>query len=166
MLVAVVFFFALIGVFVLTIFGQKLYEERNRIAQERTISSIVNLADSPEFRCANSKSNCVDGDKAIVLINKTNYLNFWPFSSLSIVKSTALYKLEEDMITCNMANYPDCDIIKIYDKKVKNEKSISSYVAFCRKDYESLDQEKGYNYDRCEIAKIVAGTEIITATSE
>ncbi len=160
MLVAVVLFFGLVVLFVLTVVYKNIYNQVNIINQEKTLTSLINLADSPEFRCVTTKSNCVDGDKVISLMNRSFYSNFWQFSSLSIIKSSAFAKNESEMIKCNWANYPDCDLIVIYDKKVKNERAISSYVAFCRKEYEKVDTYTGYTYDKCEIAKLIAGTEL------
>ncbi len=161
MLVFVFLFFALAGLFALTIFSGNIKQEALKIAEMRTLTSITNLADSPEFYCVVSKSNCIDADKLISLAkNKTNYLIFWPFSSLKVVKMQAFDKKESEMIECNWANYPDCEIFVIYkkeNKNIKNERLMSSYVSLCRKEYEN-----GYTYDKCEIAKIVAGTEIKT----
>jgi len=160
MLVAVVLFFGLVVLFTLTIIYKNIYSQVNVKNQEKTLTSLINLADSPEFRCVTTKSDCIDGDKAISLMNRTVYSNFWPFSSLSVIKLSAFAKNESEMIKCNWANYPNCDLIVIYDKKIKNEIAISSYVAFCRKEYEKVDTYTGYVYDKCEIAKLVAGTEL------
>lgn len=158
MLVAVALFFVLVGLFVLSVVYSNLQEEATRIAEARTLSSITNLADSPEFSCVGSKSNCVDADKLIALINyelsKRNYENFWPFTSLKVVKMSAFDKTEEEMVRCSFANYPDCDLFVVYDKSLENERAVSSYVALCRKEYENAP------YDKCEIAKLIAGSEI------
>ncbi|MDP2925903.1 MAG: hypothetical protein Q8N99_06030 [Nanoarchaeota archaeon] len=191
MLVAVVLFFSLVMMFGLSIWYKGIYAQVNKANQERTITSMTNLADTPEFRCAISKSNCIDGDKAISLLNKTVYKNLWPFSSLRILKFSGFHKNEEDLIECTFANYlvckniqgreiecsinnteinkcydssrtfceSECDVITIYDKEVLNENVVSSYVAFCRKEYNQIESHRGYTYDKCEIAKIIAGTE-------
>jgi hypothetical protein len=155
MIVAVVFFFMLVILFVLSIYIKGLYGRSNEIGDQRTMASITNLADSPEFRCVLSKSNCVDSDKLIVLLNRTQFRTFYPFSSLKVVKSTAFNKDEAKMVHCTIANYPLCDIFVVYDDKVENEKAVSTYISLCRKEF-----EYGYTYDRCEIAKIIAGTKI------
>lgn len=155
MLVAVVLFFILTGLFVISLVYKNMYEQANKIAEERTLSALTNLADSPEFSCSISKSNCIDSDKIVSLIGNKDYENFWSFSSLRVIKSSAFNKLDEQMIECNFATYPDCERFTIYDKKVKNERVLSSFVAICRKEFEN-----GYTYDKCEIAKLVAGTEI------
>ena len=152
-LVGIILFFILAGLFVLTIFYTNLYKSATEIAEQRTLSSITNLADSPEFSCG--KPNCVDEDKLIALMNNKNYENFWPFSSLSIRKQKAFNKTEGELIKCNSGNYPDCDYFIIYDKKVKNERTISSYIALCRKEIENNQV-----YDKCKIAEFIAGTEL------
>ncbi len=161
MLVAVVLFFTLAGLFVISIVYMNLHKKANELAETKTFTSIISLADSPEFSCVSSKSNCIDGDKVITLINKTDYYNYWPFSSLRVItRYSAFNKTYDQMTPCTFANYPECDLITIYDKEVQNEKAISSFVAFCRKDYESKENYEGYSFDRCEIGMIVAGTKI------
>jgi len=161
MLVAVVLFFTLVGVFVLSVYYKNLHREALNIAESKTLTALTSLADSPEFYCHSMKPNCVDADKVIGLINavnKTNYKNFWDFSSLKIIKASGFGKSEEDMIECNWQNYPDCDSLIIFskeDKKIKYERTVSSFIALCRKEYEN-----GYTYEKCEIAKLIAGTEI------
>lgn len=155
MLIAVVLFFILVGLFVVSIVYKNLYQAANKISEERTLSAVTNIADSPEFSCSISKSNCVDADKLISLVGKESYENFWPFSSLRVVRLNAFDKSYEEMIDCNIATYPDCELFIVYDKQIKNERAISSFVALCRKEWEN-----GYTYDKCEIAKLVAGTEI------
>ena len=157
MLLAVFLFFVLVGMFVLTIVYSNLNQDAARIAEERTLSAVVSLADSPELSCIAAKSNCIDGDKLITMIRKESYQDFWPFSSLKVIKSSGFGKNEEELIKCNFANYPDCDLFVVYDKNVENERAIGSYVAFCRKEYEN-----GYTFDKCELAKIIGGTELKT----
>lgn len=108
MLIGVFLFFVLVGLLMLSIFYQNLKKESIQIKESRTLSLITSLADSPEFSCVSSKSNCVDADKVISLVNKTSYGNFWPFTSLKVVRSRAFNKKESDMIQCNMANYNEC----------------------------------------------------------
>lgn len=159
MLVGVILFFALVGLIALVVIQAKLYGDANELAQQKTLGAIIALADSPEFSCVSSKSNCVDGDKAISLINRTEYINFWPFTSLRVItRYSAFNKSYEQMIECSMANYPDCDVIKVFDKKVGNEISTSSFIAFCRKEYQDFGNLGGYTYDKCEIGMLVAGT--------
>lgn len=154
MLVAVILFFVLVGLFAFSIFYYNLQKSARQIGEQRTLTSITNLADSPEFSCGKSKVNCVDFDKAMALMGNKNYENFWPFSSLEIVKLSAFNKNEKDMKKCNLENYPDCERLVIYDKKSLEESTIASFIALCRNEFENN------NYQRCEIAKLVAGTDL------
>ena len=153
MLVAIILFFILVGLFAVSIVYKNIQESATQIAEEKTFSAIENLAGTAEFSCSSGKSNCVDADKLMALINKKSYKDFWAFSSLSVVRYSGFSKNESDFIECNLQNYPDCDIIKVYDKKVK-ENVIHSFVALCRKEYEN-----NAPYEKCEVAQLWAGTE-------
>lgn len=155
MLLAVFLFFVLIGLFSLTLIYTNISDKASQIAEDRTLSSLSSLADTPEMSCVSAKSNCIDGDKIINLVGKEIYSQFWPYSSLKIIKFSGFEKNEKDLVECTKANYPDCDVFYIYDKKVKNERAISTFTAICRKELEN-----DYTYDKCEIAKIIAGTEL------
>ena len=152
MLVAIFIFFVLVGLFAFSIIYSNVQKQANAAAEARTYSLITSIADSPELNCVGSRTNCIDSDKLLALGSNKNYQNYWPFSSLMVIKITN--KTEEKMINCNTANYPNCDKFVVYDKKVKNENKISSFAALCRSEY-----EEGV-YEKCEIAKIIAGIEI------
>jgi len=150
MLLGVVLFFILVGLFALTLLYSNVQKEARIIAETKTLSSITNLADSPEFACV-GKSNCVDFDKALALSTNKNYQNFWPFSSLAVLK---INPQNNSIVDCNLANYPNCDKLVVYDKNVKQEKVIASFVAICR-----TENEEGI-YEKCELGKFLAGVEL------
>jgi len=108
MLVAVVFFFILVGLFALSIVYTNLYKQANKIAEDKTLSALISLADTPELACATSKSNCVDADKLISLVQNENYKKFWPFTTIKVIRQSAFKKSEKDMIECTLANYHSC----------------------------------------------------------
>lgn len=156
MLVAVIFFFILVGLFAFSIVYSNIIKTSTSLSEDKTLLSINSLAESPEFYCEEQKPNCIDSDKLISLIGKKDYNNFWEFTSLRIIKLNAFNKSpEKDMIKCTLTNYPNCDNFLIIDKRIKNEKLIESYVTLCRKEVEN----NGF-YDKCEIAKVIAGLEI------
>ena len=156
MLLAVFLFFTLVGLFALTIVYTNINDAASQIAEDRTLSSVTSLADTPEMSCVVAKSNCIDGDKLINFVWKNIYSDLWPYSSLKVISFNGFGKKENELIKCTKANYPDCDVFYIYDKNVKDERAISTYIAICRKELEN-----GYTYDKCENAKIVAGTKLI-----
>ena len=49
---------------------------------------------------------------------------------------------------CNMANYPDCDAIRMYDGEVTGN-ALWTFALLCRK-----AEKDGRKYDKCEISKI------------
>jgi hypothetical protein len=154
MLVGIIMFFVFVGLFGFAILFNALKTEAQHAAEEKTLAAIKNLAGSPEFYCATSRVDCVDADKAMALSNNLNYKNFYSFSKLEIIKSSAFEKKNIDMVKCTMANYPNCEDMVIFDKNIKNFKSVSSYIALCR-----IESENGVNYQKCEIAKLTASTE-------
>ena len=48
----------------------------------------------------------------------------------------------------------DCDVFILFDKN-KSERTTASFVALCRK-----ESEGNSVYDKCEVAKIIAGVEV------
>ena len=154
MIIAIILFFILVGLFAVSIVYKNLQESATEIVEEKTLSAITNLAGTAEFICSGAKSNCVDADKLMALIGKKSYDNFWDFSSLSVVRYSGFSKNESDFIECNLRNYPDCDIIRVHGEKVKGE--VHSFVALCRREYEN-----NYGYEKCEVAQLWAGSEIL-----
>jgi hypothetical protein len=154
MLLGVFLFFMLVGLFVITILNSSIRQSANKIAEDSTILAVRSLSNSPEFICVDSRTNCVDEDKLIGLIKSSNYKNFWPFSSLMIVKYSGFNKNESQMIKCNSDNYPNCDVFSLFDKN-KSERKVASFVALCRKELEG-----NRVYDKCEVARIIAGVEV------
>ena len=153
MLVAVILFFVLVGLFAASIVYKNLKESATTIEKEETLSAISNLAGTAEFICTNNRPNCVDEDKLMALIGKKSYENYWPFTSLKILKFSGFTKKEKDFIKCTIQNYPNCDIFEIYDEKSSNENVVHSFVALCRVEFEKD------SYEKCEIAQILAGSE-------
>jgi hypothetical protein len=154
-LIAIIFVFVLVGLFAFSIFYSDLHKQATQIANDNAVSSLINLANSAEFICDGFKTNCVDSDKALVLMYKSEYKNFWPFNSLYIIKESGFNKSKMNLIRCNILNYPSCDILVFFEGVGGNEKLISSFISLCRTEYEN-----GY-YEKCEVAKFVAGTKII-----
>ena len=154
MLVGVIMFFAFVGLFAFAIIFNMIREEGTHINEAKTLSAVKNLASSPELYCATTKVNCIDADKAMALSNRPNYEKFYSFSRLEIIKSSAFKKSPDEMVKCTMANYPDCEDIVIFDKNIRYEKAVMSYVALCR-----IEVENDITYQKCELAKLIAATE-------
>jgi hypothetical protein len=149
MLMAITLFFVLAGMFILTISTSNLRETALALEEKNALLLVSKLANSPEFSCGESfgtnKINCVDGDKVMMLKeNIAKYENFWGVSNIEIRK-TGL-----DPTKCNLGNYPNCGIIRLYPTNITSE--YSNFVSLCWKDL-----FEGGVYDKCEVARLIVG---------
>src|SRR3989344_4789287 len=160
MLIAIMIFFALVGLIILTVGFSGLKEKATALQEENANLLVSKLANSPEFSCGQvfeSKENCIDLDKVFVLKNNINkYKNFWGVSGIEIIK---VYPENKNLI-CASANYPDCDTLKLISDTGEKTTGISAenFVSLCRKEY---DSENYLTYDKCELGKILVRYEKI-----
>lgn len=150
MLVALTLFFALIGLFFLSIFSSGLGRMAESLQQEKALMLVSRLANSPEFACGEAfggaRTNCIDFDKVIHLkdINFYEKNNFWGVDRIEIRK---IYPESPEI--CNIDNYDDCgriEVLKLKDGGV----GFSNFVSLCRKEIISNSV-----HDRCELAKLI-----------
>ena len=153
MLVAVFFFFILVGLFAATFLFHNVAKHSNEIAREKTILALNNIASSAEFTCG--EPNCIDLDKMIVLKNLKDYQNYFDFAGLVIITETGINKDENQMIECTTTNYPACDKITILNKTKENLNFQYTYTTLCRK-----HRVGNYIFDKCEVGIIMAAFEI------
>jgi len=150
MLIAVVLFFVLVGIFVLVIRFSGLKKTAELLQEENAMLLVTKLANSPEFSCGESfgsgKINCIDADKVMGLKeNIGKYVNFWGVSNIEIRK---IYPITADK-ECGLSNYPNCNVIKLVSGDTLGI-GLSNFVSLCRK--ESIG---GEFYDKCELAKLI-----------
>jgi len=152
MLIAVMIFFALVGLLILSVGFSGLKEKATALQEKNAILLVSKLANSPEFSCP-EKTNCIDLDKIMVLKNNINNYktnkdkNFWGVSNIEIIK---IYP-ENKNIICSNANYPNCDSLKLISDK-QTGITAENFVSLCRKEY---DSENYLFYDKCELGKVV-----------
>ena len=156
MLLALVLFFIIAGLFFLMIQNRELYQSVNTLARENAVSSVISLSKTPEFSCKDYDSLCIDTDKLIVLRDREDYAGFWGSKITSIYVRKVFQIENRTEVYCNKNNYPDCTVFRVYDKNIKNKEELSTFVALCRK-----ENYEGYLYDKCELGKIIVGTEIV-----
>ncbi len=156
MLIAVMIFFALVGLLILTIGFSGLKEKATALQEENAMLLVSKLANSPEFSCGQafeSKENCIDLDKAFVLNNNIEkYKNFWGVSGIKIIK---IYPENKNLV-CTSANYPNCDTLEFIPKATGI--FAENFVSLCRKEF---DSETKIVYDKCELGKILVKYEKI-----
>ena len=150
MLLAVFLFFILVALFWLSIQYRNLHKQATSLEEEKAFMLAEFLSDSAEFNCG-SQSYCIDTDKLIVLMNKTVYREFWP---VAYIKVREISNITQDKI-CNKANYPNCNVYNVYDKKITSKSSSSSFVALCR--YEKIE---GFPARICELGRLIIGYEV------
>ena len=152
MLIAITFFFTLVGLFVLKIKVSDLTSGANALEEKNALLLVTRLANSPEFSCGeafgNARANCIDSDKVMVLREKIQrYEGFWDVENIEIRK---IYPLIQGNVECTPANYPNCNIIKIRDGKISAEHS--NFVSLCRKQF---SQGNGRVENICELGKVM-----------
>ena len=155
MLIAVTFLFILVGIFFLSIRLYSLKKTATNLEEQNAMLLVSKLANSPEFSCGNafgsSRTSCVDFDKLIVLKDRiSDYSGFWGVAKIELRK---IYPGEEDIL-CDEKNYPNCNILKLLDKKVNTQPATSNFVALCRK-----EKTEAIIYDKCELALLMISSE-------
>ena len=150
MLIAVVVFFALVGIFVLAFNLSSIKETANLLEEQNAMLLVSKLANSPEFSCGEAfggtRINCMDFDKIMVLKQDiAKYKNFWGISNIEIRKVIS----PGADVSCNLASYPNCNVIKLVENSSKGY-DYSNFVSLCWK-----ENNEGNVYDKCDIAKLI-----------
>ncbi len=159
MLIAVTLFFAIVGMLILVIRSAGLKGEANVLLEENARLLVTKLSNSPEFSCGEAfgtkKTNCIDGDKAILLSNDLeNYEDFWGDLNIEIRVIYPAQKREIDDYLCDIDNYPDCNFIQLGKGDVSGD--FSNFVALCRK-----VRNDDLIENKCELAKVFVNYEEI-----
>jgi len=146
MLLAVVLFFIIVGLFFISFSFSRLKQDATTLNKENAIATALRLAGSPEFSCG--KDYCISLDKAMALRGMSSYSGFWGVSSIEI------WKLSGNR-NCTISNYPDCDVIVIANNKDANQILTPLFVSLCRKEVEN-----NAVYDKCELGKLLVGYKV------
>ena len=151
MLIAVMVFFALVGLLVITVKFSGLKGQATELAEKNAMLLVTKLANSPEFSCGDafggSRVSCIDADKLMALKNNIEkYEDFWGVSKMEIFIYTT-----EGSGECTSGNYPDCNKITLISGAGI---STENFVSLCRKEFDGRR-----NYDKCELAKILVSYE-------
>jgi len=151
MLLAVTLFFILVGLFVLSFKLASVRGMAAELEEKNAMLLVSKISNSPEFACGNAfgtgKLDCIDSDKAIVLKSSIDkYNEFWG-GNIENIEIRKVYPAGTG-IECNIANYPNCDVIKMFDKPIAGT-ALWNFALLCKK-----EDKNGRKYDKCEIAKI------------
>jgi len=151
MIVAVFFFFVLVGLFFLEIQFKDIKSGAAQLQKDQAISSLKVIADMPELNYNSRESMMIDEDKLKIISGSfgLDYDLFWPVASVGIYK---IYPAFNEIKKCPGLG---CNFYEIYNSEQKNVKTYSTYVSICKK-----MKEYGSVYDRCEVGKLVVGVKI------
>jgi len=168
MIVAVFFFFILVGLFFLAWQSRSLTTNFEDLQKEQALSSIEVIANMPELNCDSEKSLCLDEDKLNVLTGNlsNDYNDFWP------VESVRVYRIYPAFSESGKKKCPslECNYWEIYDSAQElneqdeskdsstsheSSQEFSSYVNICKN-----MKEAGYVYSKCEVGKLVVGARL------
>ena len=150
MLLAVTLLFVLVGMLFLMFSLSSVNDAAEALKEKNSLILTTRLANSPEFSCGKSfgieRTSCIDFDKVMMLKEQASkYEEFW--EGVSNIEIRKIYP--ENPVLCNIGNYPDCGIIRIFSSEIKRT-SVSNFVSLCRKAV--VD---GEIYDKCELARVV-----------
>ena len=148
MIVAVFFFFILVGLFFLGIVFRDVKGGAEDLQRAQAISSLGVIADMPELNYDSSWSMSLDEDKLRIMSGEFGggYNSFWPVAFIGVYK---VYPRFDEVVECPGVG---CNYYSIYDSGQSNVKTYSAYVSICKK-----VRESGSTYDECEIGKLVLG---------
>jgi len=151
MVVAVLFFFILVGLFVFNFYFKGISSSAANLNKDQAIASLETIAHMPELTCGTGRTLCLDEDKLQILSGRLGrqYDSLWPVSSVSVYK---VYPPFEEVITCPALN---CNYYELYDNGQTNRQEYSTFVTLCKK-----QKDYGYIHEQCEIAKLVVGMKI------
>jgi len=148
-LVAIMIFFAMVGLFYFSIKIADLKGSAQDLREDKVRETVRKMAGSPEFAwTASDCASCIDLDKVLALKERKVYEDFWDFSFLQISR---VYPSEGE--ECTKLNYPRCGTITIIDKK-ENTIAHSAFVSLCR--FDGVEE-----YSKCELGKIILGFESV-----
>jgi len=146
MLLALVLFFAIVGLFWLNLSSAGLKRSFAGLTEQKTISTMIRLADSPELGCGNERL-CIDLDKVLAMKTNPSFERYWEIDGLVIKK---IYPSSNGTLECNSGNYGRCNTFTL--KQPSGESiAASSFVSLCSR--ESLS---GYGYNKCEVGLLLA----------
>ncbi len=148
MIVGVVLFFVLVGLFFLRVSFSNLHSGARELAKEQAISSMKTIAEMPELSYDARNPMMLDEDKLTAMSGGLgeNYTDFFPVASVEVYK---IYPVFSKVIKCPAAN---CNYYDVYDSGQQEVTKLSSYVSICKK-----LKEFGSVYDKCALGKIVIG---------
>jgi len=148
MLMAVFFFFILVGLFFLGIMFRDVGDSAQQLQQDQALSSLQVISDMPELSYSSGRAMTLDEDKLRIMSSNFSdaYGDFWPVASIKVYK---IFPRQEEFVKCPALN---CNYFEVYNSGQRGVLEYATYVSVCKR-----VREAGYTYDRCQAGKLVLG---------
>jgi len=148
MIVALLFFFILVGIFIVGYQFRSVKVNFADLQKEQAISFLDVMRSMPEFgyssQDSSSKDLCLDLDKIEVISSRiSNFSDLLPVASIEVIKGGGT------RITCPKEN---CNSYLIYNAQQDDIEKYETSICLCRK-----LSENSYAYDRCDMGKLIVG---------
>jgi hypothetical protein len=147
MLIFITLFFALVGLFFLSVSYRNIQTRFYDIQAENAKQIVSKLAAQPEFTCG---VQCIDMDKALIMKDREVYRGFWQAESIIIRRIYPMHNGSD--IECTRGSFPECNILTVYarDSRAKGlTPDASNFVRLCRKEVIG-----GNPYEKCDIGLV------------
>jgi len=149
MIVAVSFFFILVGVFFLGYQYRTTKSSFEDLQKEQAISFLNVIRNMPEFGYSSkdsyAKGICLDLDKIAIVSSEVNkFSELFPVASIELAIG---FKPKRVPCPGNECNYYD-----VYSSGQEGLIKYDSFVCICKK-----VSENSYSYDKCELGKLIIG---------
>jgi len=156
-LVAIIIFFAIVGIFYIKIGFNSLGNDVETQRAEAAMELVRKIAATPEFALTKNGEmvcdSCIDTDKVMALKNMTAYKGFW---NMDFFRLDYVYPVKKN-IECVYGSYPDCSMITL-SNSVNHENPVTAYVSLCRSEYEN-----SVLFYKCEMGKVEISAKGIAA---
>lgn len=154
MILAIFFFFVLVGLFFMGWQVMNLRSGHARLQEQKALSALKVIADSSEFNCDSSEDWCIDKDKLTAFSeNAELYRDYWSVASVELLivhppRRENMGSNDEPVLCPDLG----CDYYVLYDSGQKNRKLYSAYVSVC----EDVDR----SHRICELGRLMLGVVI------
>ncbi|MGC9310049.1 MAG: hypothetical protein ACP5D2_05135 [Candidatus Nanoarchaeia archaeon] len=145
MIVAVLFFFILVGLFFIAWKYSDIEQGYEQLEKEKAITSLEVIANMPEL-AYDKQGLALDMDKLDIMID-ADY--DW------MVESVEVYKIYPAFAEKKQCPSPACNYWKLASTG-KETREYATYASLCKK-----VSDNGYVYDKCDIGKLVIGAEVL-----
>lgn len=148
LILAVMFFFALVGLFILRISLANLEGDFSNLNKEQAITSIQVVTSSTELNCNSREELCLDEDKLQIMSGdfKEFYSSFWPVAFIKVYKYSAF---NSSPVKCPS---PNCNHYEVHNNGQEFFETRSSIISICKKS--TIDSSR---YESCEVGRIEIG---------